>query len=164
MQKVFLSIGSNIGNKTLNINNALEQIDSDIGKILNVSSYYETEPWGFNTDDWFVNIALEIETDFNTENLLQKLQEIEKNLGRKHKSSKSGYSSRIIDIDILFYGNLIINKPFLQIPHKHLHKRIFVLKPLSEIAPGFIHSLLNKTINMLLDECEDYTKIRTSDV
>ena len=160
MQKVFLSLGSNLKNKLLNIKNALEQINKNIGKIVEVSKYYETEPWGFNTNDWFVNIAVEIETHYNAEILLQKLQEIEKNLGRKQKSNKSGYSSRIIDIDILFYENLIIEKDFLQIPHKHLHKRIFVLKPLNDIASEFIHPILRKSIGDLLKKCDDKTEIK----
>jgi len=160
MYKVFLSLGSNLGNKILNIQDALNQVDKSVGKIRKTSLYYETEPWGFNTDNWFVNIAIEIETNYNAEILLQKLQEIEKKLGRKQKSTKFGYSSRIIDIDILFYENLIIETDFLQIPHKHLHKRIFVLKPLNDISSDFIHPILKKKISQLLIKCDDKTKIK----
>ena len=160
MQEVFLSLGSNIGNKILSINDALEQINKNIGQVIKVSSFYETEPWGFNPDDWFVNIAVKIETDYNAESLLSKLQEIEKELGRKRKNKQKGYSSRIIDIDILFYGNFILEKDFIQIPHKHLHKRIFVLKPLNDIAPDFIHPIFNKAIKKMLSECEDKTQTK----
>jgi len=160
MDKVFLSLGSNLNNKILNIKNALNYIKNSTGEIIKTSLYYETEPWGFNTDNWFVNIVIEIKTDFSANILLQKLQEIEKKLGRKQKSVNSNYTSRIIDIDILFYNNLIIQNDFLQIPHKHLQNRIFVLKPLNDIAANFTHPILKKTITQLLDECFDKTKIR----
>ncbi len=160
MHNIFLSLGSNLGDRILNIRNTLEKINNNIGKIKNISKYYETEPWGFNTDNWFINIVIEIETNYSAEILLQKIQEIERKIGRRQKTIKSAYSSRIIDIDILFFENLILKNQNLQIPHKHLHKRLFVLKPLNDIASDFIHPIFNKTINVLLNKHNDNTKIK----
>ncbi|MEN8118735.1 MAG: 2-amino-4-hydroxy-6-hydroxymethyldihydropteridine diphosphokinase [Bacteroidota bacterium] len=163
MQKIFLSLGSNLENKLLNIKNALKQINENVGKTIKVSSCYETEPWGFNANDWFLNIAIELETDFNPNELLQNCMWIENNLGRKRNKTEVGYSSRTIDIDILFFGNEIINLPNLTIPHEHVHNRKFVLKPLCDIAPEFIHPTLKESIQSLLQKCTDKMELKRLD-
>ncbi|MBN1252900.1 MAG: 2-amino-4-hydroxy-6-hydroxymethyldihydropteridine diphosphokinase [Bacteroidales bacterium] len=160
MHRIFLSLGSNLGEKVINLKMALKKINETIGQIKKVSSFYETEPWGFETDKWFINIVAEISTNLDAKSLLISLLEIEKEIGRKRNNNQQRYSSRLIDIDILFYDDLIIEKSNIQIPHKQLHKRIFVLNPLNEIAADFIHPILKLSISELLQKCDDKTQIK----
>ena len=155
MNKVFLSLGSNLGNRILNLQKAVKTISEQVGDIEAVGALYETEPWGFETNNWFVNTAIELETGLNPEELLKKCMCIENKLGRKRNISEAGYSSRPIDIDILFFGNEIINLPNLIIPHEHLHKRKFVLAPLNDIARELIHPIVKQSIQNLLENCPD---------
>lgn len=154
---VFLGAGSNEGNRKDNLEKALEMIIAGSGKILTSSSLYETEPWGFEADTPFLNMVVKIETRLDPVNLLENLLSIERSMGRKRETK--GYSSRIIDIDILFYDNLILESQNLHIPHPLLHKRLFVLVPLAEIAPDLIHPVYNKTIISLLSSCTDTSKV-----
>ena len=139
---VFIGIGSNIWNKEENIRKAIGSIKEKC-KILRISSLYETEPIGYKKQNWFLNCAIEIETEFEPLELLNFLQSIEKKMGRV-KTIKNG--PRIIDLDILFYDNKVINEKGLAVPHPRLHERLFVLEPLKEIAPEFVHPVLNKSI------------------
>ena len=150
MHKVFLSLGSNLGNRILNLQNALHYISEQLGDIKSVSALYETEPWGFDSDNKFVNTAIKLETNLNSNELLQKCMWVENKLGRKRNKTKLGYSSRIIDVDILFFDDEIINLANLIIPHTHLHKRKFVLEPMLEIAPDWKHPILHKTAKEML--------------
>ncbi len=143
-----LSLGSNLGNKELNLNTAIENLQSQVGEIVEVSQVYETEPWGFETENNFLNSVAIVETDLEPQKLLTEIKKIEKKLGRV--KTKSGYESRIIDIDIIFYDNLIYEGEELIIPHKYAHKRDFVLEPLNELVPDFTHPVLNLPISELL--------------
>ncbi len=157
--KAFLSLGTNMGNRTDNLKSALNLLEKNGCKILKQSSIYETQPWGFNCDQWFLNMVVQVETGLEPFQLLETTQNIERQLGRTQKSNGS-YRPRIIDIDILLYEQVIIVTDRLTIPHKHLHRRKFVLAPLAEIAPNLIHPLLDETMEKLLANCSDTTTIR----
>ena len=152
MSKIYLSIGSNKGNRYSFIKEALRLIRKDIGKIFLISKTYETKSWGFHSDD-FINICIMIKSDLLPAELLNKLKNIELKIGRIGNSTK--ILAREIDIDILFYSDKIVDHKDLIIPHPRLHLRNFVLYPLHDIASDFIHPILLKPINELLEECED---------
>jgi len=151
----YLSLGSNIGNKKKHIETAISMITDNAGKIIAVSKMYKTLAWGFKSENFFLNNAIKIKTDLNPQELLSKIHEIENALGRKHYNK--GYADRIIDIDILFYETKIIDEPDLKIPHSLLQQRNFVLYPLNDIAPNFVHPVLHKTVNELIKICIDTT-------
>lgn len=133
MHTAYLALGSNIGNKHLNIMHAAGLIATRIGKIKKLSELHETEPWGFSSENMFVNAAVCIETDMSPRELLTATKDIEKKLGRNSKSSDGEYNDRIIDIDILIYDDITVDEPDLKIPHPLMTKRDFVMIPLSEI-------------------------------
>jgi len=145
MSLVFIGLGTNLGDKAQNLNHAIRIIGCEAGAIANVSSFYQSKPWGFNSDNDFLNAVILIDTKLDPFSLLEKTKEIERKMGRSTKSN-TGYSDRIIDIDILFYENRIIDQPGLKLPHPMLHLRDFVLTPLAEIAPDLVHPVLNKSI------------------
>ena len=126
-------------------------LKKQVGKCVKISSFFVSEPWGFNSDNIFFNIAAEFETELQPFELLEVTQQIEQVIGRTHKTENRKYADRIIDIDILFYDNQIIDSHQLTIPHCLLHKRDFVLYPLAEIAPEFQHPVLKKTIKEIID-------------
>jgi len=132
-------------------------LEKTAGNIIIKSSVFETEPWGFTGVNYFLNIAVILNTALKPEELLSVTNSIENNLGRER--TNAGYTSRTIDIDILFYGDLLIQKQDLIIPHPLLHKRLFVLIPLNEIHPDLVHPVYKKTISQLLAECEDNLKV-----
>ena len=152
MRKIYLSIGSNKGNRYSFIKEALRLIRKDIGKVILMSKIYETKSWGFHSDD-FLNICIMIKSELLPAELLNKLKNIEDRIGRIKNSTK--ILAREIDIDILFYSDKIVDYEDLIIPHPRLHLRNFVLYPLNDIASDFIHPILLKPINELLEECED---------
>ena len=152
MRKIYLSIGSNKGNRYSFIKEALRLIRKDIGKVILMSKIYETKSWGFQSDD-FLNICIMIKSDLLPAELLNKLKNIEYKIGRIGNSNE--ISAREIDIDILFYSDKIVDHKDLIIPHPRLHLRNFVLYPLNEIASDFVHPILIKPISELLEECED---------
>lgn len=158
MHQVFLGIGGNIGNKQDNFDKVYTSIKNELGAISKKSSVYETPPWGFESDDKFWNQILLVETPFSAEVVLRKIAGIESEIGRKRE--KAGYSSREIDIDILFFDNMVIKTVNLVIPHPRLHKRLFVLVPLAEIAPQFVHPVLKLTSIEMLNVCDDKSVIR----
>lgn len=131
--KVYLGLGSNLGDKKSNIDYAIRKIDDLAGRVLNVSDYYTSKPQGFESANNFVNVAIGIETKYNPHELLQILQDIEKKMGRKTKTHKAQYVDRIIDIDILLYENITINTADLTIPHPLMKERDFVMIPLQQI-------------------------------
>ncbi len=153
MNRIFLLLGGNLGNRIFYIEKACELIAQNIGSILQKSSYYESEPWGFQHDNRFVNQVVVIESSFSAQEVLRKILHIEKKLGRVRNSN--GYSARTMDIDILFYNEQIITEENLVVPHPHLHKRRFTLQPLAEIQEKFVHPILRKPIVELLGECAD---------
>ena len=152
MSKVYLSIGSNKGNRSVLINKAIDEIDKKIGKIISRTSIYQSKSWGFDSND-FYNLSLLIDTDIEPKSLLINLKKIEKSMGRE--DIDGSYSDRFIDIDILFYDNIIIDSEDLKIPHPKIEIRKFVLIPMLEIADDYVHPILNKTIRQLDNECDD---------
>jgi deoxyguanosine kinase len=161
MESVYLGLGTNLGDKTTNLEIAIDKISSFIGTIVMKSSIYETDPWGFESPDKFLNMVVEVKTTLNPCGVLGKLMMIEVQMGRTRKGT--GYSSRVIDLDVLFYGSLVFATKGLTIPHPALPERRFVLVPLNEIAPRFVHPVLKKSIKELLDECKDTGEVRNID-
>lgn len=160
MCKVYLGLGSNQGDRFHYIQQAIQAIEQEIGPIRKSSSYYETEPWGFKDKNSFINQVIEVSTDLSPDKILTRILLIEKHLGRDRQVGSQQYSSRIIDIDILFYENQIVSIPNLAIPHPQMHQRSFVLNPMFEIAPDFIHPVFNKSIEAILNNCTDDLFVR----
>ena len=133
MHKIYLGLGSNLGNRKENLAYAIRLIGERVGKVLRVSSFIETEPWGFESENTFVNAVILCETDLTPRQLLGATQKIEREMGRQKKSTDGGYSDRCIDIDILLYDDLRVDEPDLQIPHPLMLKRDFVMIPLREL-------------------------------
>jgi len=155
MAIVYLSLGSNLGDRISYIQQAVMHLGSiKDTEIIRTSSFYETEPWNTDTKNWFVNAVVELKTKLSPHELLHECMRIEQQLGRKRTESNE-YSDRTIDIDILFYKNEIISDDELIIPHKFLHLRTFVLVPLLELIPDFVHPVMNKTIAELHEDLEN---------
>ena len=158
--KVFLSLGSNLGDREQSLERAIECLQvRDENQILHLSSLYETEPVDCLTGGWFLNQVIQLVTLFSPKQLLDQLQALERRLGRV-KQEING--PREIDIDILFFGDEIIAEPHLQIPHPRLHERRFVLEPLNELNPQIWHPLYNKTVQTLLTEAPEATVQRVA--
>ncbi len=151
MESLFLSLGSDIGDRKNNLEQAYELISEKIGPVVRKSEFYENEAEGFESENLFLNSCIEVNTNLKSEKILDELQAIEKLLGRSEKSIDQKYSSRIIDIDIILYGSHIIEQNKLTIPHKLYRKRTFVLIPLSEIAPNQIDPITQLTVKQLLE-------------
>ena len=152
MSKVYLSIGSNKGNRSVLINKAIDEIEKKVGIIISRSSIYQSKSWGFDSND-FYNLCLLIDTDIVPKSLLINLKKIEKSMGREDVDGS--YSDRLIDIDILFYDNITTDSEDLKIPHPKIEIRKFVLVPMLEIADDYVHPILNKTIKELYNDCSD---------
>jgi 2-amino-4-hydroxy-6-hydroxymethyldihydropteridine diphosphokinase len=153
MSQVLILLGSNRGDRVSFLKTATELIERKAGHVIKRSSIYETAPWGFHSNDDFLNQVLLIETEMDPENLLKRLLKIEISLGRMRNSDK--YESRNIDIDILFYDQLRYASKDLLIPHPRILERKFTLVPLIEVAANFIHPEYNITIEKLADRCND---------
>jgi 2-amino-4-hydroxy-6-hydroxymethyldihydropteridine diphosphokinase len=139
-----------LGNKERNLNNAVKALNLQIGKVQKQSSLHSSKPWGFDSENDFLNVVVLIDTSLSPFDVLEKALEIERKMGRKVKTTK-GYTDRLIDIDILLYDNLIIDQPALKIPHPLMGIRDFVLIPMAEIAPDLVHPVLGKKIIELLN-------------
>ena len=156
MNVVFLMTGSNIGDRNKNLRTAEEQINKIIGEVISRSSIYETAPWGNAMQESFYNQALKIKTSLSTNEVMSAILKIELDMGRKRTFKNA---ARIIDIDILFFNDSLIKTKSLEIPHKEIINRRFVLAPLDEIAPDLIHPVFQKKIGTLLKECVDPLKV-----
>ncbi|HCN37808.1 MAG TPA: 2-amino-4-hydroxy-6-hydroxymethyldihydropteridine diphosphokinase [Bacteroidetes bacterium] len=158
MLRVFLGLGSNVGDKIKFIKSAIEEISKlDKTNLTKESSYYETEPWGLREQDDFINSVIEITTELEAKDLFMELKNIEKKLHRKNRGK---WEQREIDIDILFYGNEVLKNETINIPHKEIENRKFVLIPMSEIDENFIHPEKNKSIKELLKETKDTLEVK----
>ncbi|NEM98369.1 2-amino-4-hydroxy-6-hydroxymethyldihydropteridine diphosphokinase [Pontibacter burrus] len=152
MPKLYLLLGGNLGNRTLYLQQARETIATQVGPIVQASGIYETAAWGKTDQPSFLNQVLEVETQLGPEQVLQTINLIEHELGRERLEH---WGSRVIDIDILFYDDLVQQTQRLTIPHPQLHLRRFTLQPLQEIAPNLVHPMLQQTISELLIRCPD---------
>lgn len=152
MHRIYLLTGSNMGDRTEHLQFAKKQIENSCGKLLHSSSVYETEPWGVSDQQAYLNQALFIESLFSAKELFYELKKIEMAAGR---ISQKKYAPRTLDIDILFFDDLILEERGITIPHPRLHLRRFVLAPMNEIAPSLLHPVFNKNILELYLECTD---------
>lgn len=157
MKDIYLSLGSNIGDRAVNIARAIEALPAHGVRVVRQSSAYETEPVELRAQDWFLNGVVEVETELTPQELMRALLDIERSMGRLRLTPKG---PRIIDMDILLFGAEIVHEPGLEIPHPRMAGRRFVLVPFAEIAPGATHPVLRKTIADLLAETPDRSEVR----
>jgi 2-amino-4-hydroxy-6-hydroxymethyldihydropteridine diphosphokinase len=162
MKSIYLLLGSNIGKRRATLTSAEKKIEQHIGLIKRKSSFYESEPWGFEGDNNFLNRVLIVQSDKEPGEILKYIKIIETELGRK-RSSGPGYTSRTIDIDILFYDDWVYETPDLIIPHPLLQERRFTMLPLDEVSPDFVHPGYKKTIREILNECPDQSPVNRLD-
>jgi 2-amino-4-hydroxy-6-hydroxymethyldihydropteridine diphosphokinase len=153
MNQAFVLLGGNQGDVASTFERARQMIASRAGKITACSSLYQSQAWGFESDDPFLNQVLEVASGHHAPGLMRELLQIEEDLGRMRKEGVM--SSRTIDIDLLFFNQEVIDQPGLQVPHPRLHLRRFTLLPLAELAPELIHPIMGKTIEQLLESCPD---------
>ena len=158
MHQLFLGTGGNLGNKQANFDKVYTHIQNELGTILKCSQVYETAPWGFESDDLFWNQVLLVETLLSPSEILGRIAKIEAVFGRKRTGK--GYASREMDIDILYFDDLVLETESLTIPHLQIANRLFVLVPLAEIAPEFVHPVLKLTSVEMLAVCADKSEVR----
>jgi 2-amino-4-hydroxy-6-hydroxymethyldihydropteridine diphosphokinase len=151
--RAFIGIGTNSGGREGNIDSALNLIGGKSGSLLKISPVYETEPWGFRSSEKFLNLVAEIDTWLSPADLLASLLAIETLMGRRRDGSR--YTSRVIDLDIIYYDALVLASSGIVIPHPLMHERKFVLVPLCDIAPDFVDPRWGKSVSRLLAECRD---------
>ncbi|MDG1147474.1 MAG: 2-amino-4-hydroxy-6-hydroxymethyldihydropteridine diphosphokinase [Crocinitomicaceae bacterium] len=159
MNQLILSLGSNIESRSLNITNACQAIAREIGKISNASKIYTTPPLGFESDTHFLNCCILVETRLTPIGVLSATQKIEQSLGRTQKSLDENYTSRTIDIDIIFFNKQRVNTSELIIPHALFRERKFVLKPLNDLTNNYIDPISQLTVGQLLINCNDNSPI-----
>lgn len=147
---VYFSLGTNLGDKEQNLRMAVQKIRKQIGEVISLSAFYATAPWGFSSEHTFLNAAACVETLLPPLSVLHLTQEIEREIGRTHKSVGGVYSDRVIDIDLLLYDDRVLDTPELKLPHPLMHERRFVMEPLAEIAPDLVHPILKKKMRELL--------------
>lgn len=155
MTRCYILFGSNQGDKVKLLEQACTLVNERCGMLVERSSAYITEPWGFEADEWFLNELLVVETKLGPDKLMDTLLAIEAELGRVRHPEKKGYSSRTVDLDILYYGDRIIKTAKVTIPHPRLHLRRFALTPLCEVIPDFLHPEFNMSQKRLLEKCPD---------
>jgi 2-amino-4-hydroxy-6-hydroxymethyldihydropteridine diphosphokinase len=154
---IYLCIGGNLGEREANLEEARDFIDFNLGDVIAASAIYESEPWGMTDVPNFLNQVLEIQSELSDKELLEEIAELEEFFGRER--SAEGYVSREMDVDVLFIDQATIETEELRVPHPKMQERRFVLEPLAEIAPDFIHPVLKKSIQELLVSCPDKGKV-----
>ena len=153
----FIGIGSNVGDRRQACMNAVQAFESwECGSLTRVSSLYESEPWGYEAQDWFINCVIKIATSDDAFGVLAFMQDVERKLG---KQKEFHWGPRTIDLDLLFFNQGIIDAPNLKVPHPHLHERRFVLEALSELEPSLMHPVLNQPVSHLLQHVQDTKKV-----
>ncbi|WP_242696168.1 2-amino-4-hydroxy-6-hydroxymethyldihydropteridine diphosphokinase [Longitalea luteola] len=157
MNKVFLLIGGNMGNRLQNLHQAVSLLSAACGPVIQQSAVYETAAWGKTDQAAFMNQALLLTTSLSARELITTILSVEEKMGRRRLER---FGPRLIDIDIIFYNDDIIDEPNLTVPHPELQNRRFVLEPLNEIAPSFVHPVLHKTVAELLLECKDELEVK----
>ncbi len=160
MERCLILFGSNMGDKNKIYAQACLLINNRCGRIVAQSSAYESEPWGFEAKEWFLNRLIVVETELEPEAMMRQLLDIEAELGRVRHPEAGGYTSRTADLDILYYGSRIVLTDSLTIPHPRLHQRRFALLPLCEVVPEFVHPAFNLTQTELLKRCFDFSEVR----
>ena len=151
MTRCYILFGSNQGDKEALLEQSCLLINNRCGMLVERSSAYTTEPWGFEADEWFLNELLVVETELEPDALMDELLRIEAEMGRVRDPRQKGYSSRTVDLDILYYGDRIVSTDKVTIPHPRLHLRKFALMPLCELIPDFLHPVFNLSQQQLLD-------------
>lgn len=159
---IILLLGTNIPDRMSHLRHAKELIQLRLGPVNAVSNLYNTQSWGFDSAD-FLNLVLSVSSAFSPTECLKIIQQIEREMGRVRKISGEDYEDRNIDIDILFYNDEIVNLPELVIPHPRMTQRNFVLFPLNDIVPHFMHPVFNQPVEALLSQCTDNTQIQKID-
>jgi 2-amino-4-hydroxy-6-hydroxymethyldihydropteridine diphosphokinase len=157
--RVIIGLGSNLSDRFANLSRALKLLQEEAGDIVATSSVWESEPWGFEADDQFLNMVVVLETGKQPRQLMQLFRSLEGRMGRK-RSGGGRYESRIIDIDILLWYDRVISMPGLEVPHPKLADRRFVLEPLYEVAPDAVHPVTGLTVTEMLALCDDRSDVR----
>ncbi len=152
MNKVFIGLGTNLGNRMANIELAYIEIENQIGTIEKKSSFYKTPPWGYDSTKDFFNTIVQVSTNLPVNELLIVIKKIEGDLGRAKKKKNSVYEDRLIDLDIIDFNGQIFDLENLTVPHERMHLRSFVLFPLEELAPNWVHPITQKPIKSLISE------------
>ena len=152
MNIVFLQLGSNLGERELLLQDAIAAVEDRVGKVVEKSKVYESTPWRVEGQDNYLNQIIKVKTEMLADVVLSTILDVEKDLGRIRIEK---WGERLIDIDIIFYNDAIIETAQLCVPHKHMHERMFVLTPLHNIAPDMVHPKYNKTVEELLKQCTD---------
>ena len=162
MTRCYILFGSNQGDKLQLLEQACALIINRCGMLVERSSNYNSEPWGFEADEWFLNVLLVVETKLDPDSLMDRLMDIERELGRVRHPEVSGYTSRTVDLDILYYGDRLVRTAKVTAPHPRLHERRFALMPLCELVPDFLHPKFGLSQQQLLEKCPDTSKVYVS--